>query len=329
MIFAGPVVKSVMLVCFRRPVLLLLALSPGLFCGRPRVDLGPNDIEGTLTHAGQEREYILHSPRPEPAGRVPLVLVLHGGGGDMRGMLSLTGGRFQELADQHGFYVLYPQGLEKSWNDGRLDPNSYAHQNQIDDIGFLTRLIEDISFRYPIDQARIFSTGISNGGFMSMRLACQLSERVRGIAAVTAQLARDQLEFCHPARPVSVLLINGTEDPLVPYDGGQVRVFGSDRGEVLSTRETYDFWRHANACPVASRESDLPDTAQDSTTAHRFDSGPCRDGSFVSLIRIQGGGHTWPGGWQYFPESLIGRTSRDFQAADLIWKFFEEISTTP
>ena len=276
-----------------------------------------------LEHGGRERECLMHAPAGAPSGPRPLLLVLHGGGGTAKGMVGLTGGRFNELADSAGWYVAYPAGLGKSWNDLRDDAKGYAHREGIDDTGFLAALIDRLAADYPIDPGRVFATGISNGGFMCYRLACELPGKIRAVAAVAATSPAGMKESCRPARPVSVMIVNGTGDPIVPYGGGEVTLFGASRGKVASTDDTVSDWVRLDACPKDAEARDLPDLDPDDGTRVRvFSYGPCGGGTRVVLYRVEGGGHAWPGGLQYLPAMFIGRTSRDMSACDEIWNFF-------
>ena len=282
---------------------------------------------GTLRHAGLERRYILHQPLPAAAHTDlrPLLLVLHGGGGTNSNMLRLTEARFNELADRDRFFVVYPQGIDKSWNDGRPDKISGAHRKGIDDVGFIKALIKDLANRYPIDTERIFVTGISNGGLMSFHLGCRLPDILRAIAPVTAQIPAGIAPFCRSESAVSLAVFNGTEDPLVPYDGGQITVFRRQRGEVLSTDETIRIWRQKNHCRPKAVITQLPDIADDGTRVTKIEYIGCLNESKVALYRIDGGGHTWPGGRQYLPVRWVGRTSRDINGCDEIWTFFKSL----
>ncbi|MCR9145281.1 MAG: esterase [bacterium] len=321
---------------FQRTLLISLLLLPMLAaltiltqCRRNQVRLGERDRVYELQHEGRERSYILHRPAAaasvDPANPRPLLIVMHGGGGTARGAINITRGRFNELADAENFYVVYPTGFDKSWNDGRVDLRSTAHREKIDDVGFLKRVIESIAGEYPIDRARIFSTGISNGGFMSMRLACDLSETVRAVAPVTAQLSRDLFAMCKPQRPVGMLLVNGTDDPIVPYDGGTIELFWTERGEILSTDDTLRFWARRNRCSAQPVVAELPDRdPKDETRVDRVRYPNCATGRDVELLRVRGGGHTWPGGSPYLSERLVGKVSNDIIACDEIWNFFRD-----
>jgi polyhydroxybutyrate depolymerase len=281
----------------------------------------------TFSHDGMERQYILYQPafKSGHSGTRPLLLVLHGGGGTNRGMLWLTKGRFNELAERDGFFVVYPQGVDKSWNDGRPDKISGAHRKGIDDVGFLQALIEHLIARYSIDSKRIFVTGISNGGLMSFRLGCSLPDKICAIAPVTAQLPAAIAPLCGFESKVSLAVFNGTADPLVPYNGGQIKVFRRQRGEVLSTDETMDIWRQKNRCHPEAVITRLPDIADDGTRVTKIEYPRCENETKVLLYRIEGGGHTWPDGRQYLPVRRVGFTTRDINGCDEIWQFFREL----
>lgn len=283
-------------------------------------------LEGRVVHEGVERRYLIYVPPglDDRSAPRPVVLALHGGGGTALGMVRLTLGRFNQLADEHGFYVVYPQGVGNSWNDGRGDVSSRAHAERIDDVGFISVLIAHLQSEYPVDSRRIFATGISNGGLMSFRLACSLPGTIRSIAPVTASIPTEIAESCMQGSGVGLVLFNGTDDPLVPYDGGQIRVFGKDRGEVLSTTETIRIFVARNGCANNAEKTEMADRSDDGTRVVSFAYPDCRSESEVLLYRIEGGGHTWPGGFQYLSERLIGRTSRDINACDEIWRFFAD-----
>jgi polyhydroxybutyrate depolymerase len=240
-------------------------------------------------------------------------------------MVRLTKRKFNQLADRDGFFVVYPQGIDKSWNDGRTDKISGAHRKGIDDVGFFRALIEHLVFEYPIDSGRIFVTGISNGGLMAFRLGCSLPDKIRAIAPVTAQIPSAIKPLCRSESAVSLVIFNGTEDPLVPYNGGQITVLRQQRGHVLSTDETISIWKNKNRCSAEATVTEFPDLAADGTRVTKIEYAWCAAESKVVLYRIDGGGHTWPDGRQYLPVRRIGRTSRDINACDEIWGFFRSL----
>ena len=304
---------------FTVTVLLAASASSLLSCAHT-----PGTAKGSIGHNGLERKYLIYAPSLKPAhsGKRPLLFVLHGGGGTHRNMIRLTNRGFERLADRDGFFVVYPQGIDKAWNDGRPDKISGAHRKGVDDVGFFRALIAHLIAAYPIDSERIFATGISNGGLMSFRLGCSLPDKIRAIAPVTAQIPSAIEPDCRAESGVGLAVFNGTEDPLVPYNGGQISVLRRQRGEVLSTDETIRIWRQKNRCSPQAKISRLPNIAADDTRVTKVEYDQCETGSSVVLYRIEGGGHTWPDGRQYLPVSWIGRTSRDINGCDEIWEFF-------
>ncbi len=278
----------------------------------------------TLAHQGRERTYRLLLPKGyDKAKPAPLVLALHGGGGTADGMDRSTGAQFAREADKRGWVVVFPQGVAKGWNDGRpLTSRRDKQRKGVDDVAFLGALIDHLHKTRGIDRTRVYATGISNGGFMSFRLGLELSARIAAIAPVTANLAKVHAGK-RPTHPVGLLVINGTKDPLVPYAGGQVKVLGKARGAIFSTDESLVRWAALVGCGKAGKAVALPDTApRDGARAYRQAWTPCGRGAHVELIRIEGGGHTWPGGQQYLPKLLVGTTCRDFDAVPVIFDFF-------
>lgn len=286
--------------------------------------------ERAFRYGGSERRYLLHTPpgyRPDGPERFPLVLALHGGGGTAEGLAAAGGASLRRAADRHRMLLVCPQGIDRRWNDGReeifrrlLGPDAPRH----DDAGFLVALSRELVRTHAVDPARVYATGISNGGFMSLRLAVEHSDVFAAVAPVTATLSV-ALAGTRPLRPVSVLFVNGTEDPLVPYEGGHVRLFrrGRSRGRVLSTDASLAFFRRRAGLEGPPTEEALPDRdPTDGARATRLLWSGGEEGCEVALLRVEGGGHTWPGGDQYLPERLVGRVCRDFDASEEILAFF-------
>ncbi len=270
---------------------------------------------------GQKRTYLLHVPADLANYQaVPLVFVFHGGGGDGAGIERMT--RFSELADREGFIVVYPDGLWKNWNDGRAPSVSRAHRENVDDIGFVAALIDAVSMDHRVDSKRIFATGISNGGIFSHYLAANLSSRIAAIAPVSGGIAERFRDQFKPEKPVSVFIIQGTDDPLVPFHGGGI-VRGR-RGRIIDTDEAVRLWADCDGCLREPQSGKLPDTdSRDRCTVKWYSWTHGRDDTEVKLYVIQGGGHTWPDGPQYLPALLVGRVCRDFNATEAIWEFFK------
>jgi polyhydroxybutyrate depolymerase len=283
----------------------------------------------SFRHDNLRRRFIVYTPGSfEKSLKIPVVIVLHGRGSNGKGMMLVTKKGFNRLADKDGFLVVYPDGIELNWNDGRMDEEAHdrAHRQNIDDVGFISALIDFMIDKYKADPQRIYVTGISNGAIMSYRLACELSDRIAAIAPVDGNIPCMLATECSPSHPVSVLAINNMLDPLVPYSGGEI--YNHDRttklGKVLSVKESVGFWVEHDGCSKTPVVNELPDTdPKDGTRVTRTYYKEGRDGTEVMLYSIDRGGHTWPGGFQYLPERKIGKTSRDINADEVIWSFFK------
>jgi polyhydroxybutyrate depolymerase len=276
-----------------------------------RKGANPNDLKRELRVDGTARSYLFYIPqsltRNHPA---PLLLVFHGGGSHDYNMPRFTG--FDRLAESRGFVVAYPESVNTHWNDTRnLSP--------ADDVGFVRALIADLEHSYPVDPARIYATGISNGGFFSQRLACDLSSQIAAVASVAATMPETLVPLCHPSHPVSVLFMQGTDDPLVHAEGGNV---ARTHGRNISLADASHFWIDHNQTTKKPDSSDLPSHDPNGTSVYRDIYSGGKQGSEVIVYTIRGGGHTWPGGPQYLPVSLVGKTNHDINASEVIWEFF-------
>lgn len=271
---------------------------------------------------GRNRLYILHTPPSiVPGKEYPLILVLHGGGGQAARMMRFSG--FNDLADRENFFVAYPEGVGKNWRDGRIAPKVTQGEDDVDDVAFIRAVINDIESHHRIQTGRIFATGMSNGAMMSLYLAFKLSDKIRAIAPVCGNIPDNLLADYKPEHAVSVLLINGTSDKLVPYDGGPVLGKHAGRGSVVSTSKTIEKFLQLNHIATTPQIIPLPDTDfKDGCTAKKIIY-PSTGNVFVELIEVVNGGHTWPGGHQYLPKMVVGKVCKDFKAEDEIWKFFK------
>jgi len=284
--------------------------------------------EYTLEWEGRERTYYVHlPPEHKRTTKMPIVFNLHGGGGTAKKTPKMAFGAFERLADRDGFIVVYPQGVRKQWNDGRKGDISFAHKKNIDDVGFITQIVNVLNANYSIDNNKIFTVGMSNGGFMSTRLLCERPDIFRGGAILTAQIV-DHLEGqCQPSQGVAVMVMNGTDDIIVPYYGGEIKPFkwSKPRGIAISTDDYVAMWQDRNDCKIKAETQQLPDNRDDGTTVEVTKYSDCKERGALELYTINGGGHTWPGGWQYLGERLVGKTSRDINACHIIWDFFKNL----
>jgi polyhydroxybutyrate depolymerase len=280
--------------------LIALAITPLGAC-RPH---GTSSVQV----GNRERHYELFVPTDTP--NLPLVIALHGQGSTGRQMERFT--RFDSVAAREQFVVVYPDAIDHHWNDGRPETDNGA-----DDVAFIGSLIDEMAAAHGIDRTRVYITGASNGGMMSYRLGCEMPDRIAGIAPVIGNLPASIV--CAPRVPLSVLAINGTKDPLVPYTGGTV---ARGRGTVLSAALSTSVFARAAGCAGAQPTIDEPEVdLRDGSHTRRTDYA-CPPDVDVELITLEGAGHTWPGGPQYLPRFLIGGTSRDFDGAERIWDFF-------
>jgi len=293
---------------------------------------GTGDHSGKIAVAGLQRTYLVHIPLSHDKTKpVPLVIALHGGGGTAEHMKKLTLGGFNKLSDKDGFVVVYPDGMDKHWNDGRIkEETKYrAHKENIDDTGFISALIDYFTKEYNINPKSVYVTGISNGAIMSYRLACELSDKIAAIAPVDGNMPQNFLPKCQPSKPISVLAINNVNDPLMPWNGGDITgPFGVKKfGKVLSVAQTVEYWVKHNGCTPSPTITEEPDRDPNDGTRVRWEEySRGKDGTEVILCAIEGGGHTWPSGYQYLPASIIGKTSKDIDANEVIWNFFKKHS---
>jgi len=271
----------------------------------------------TLIHNGIERSFVVRAPDELAKGkrRVPLVLVLHGGGGNASNTEQMTG--FTDKAISEGFIVAYPEGTGRrkdkllTWNAGHCC--GYAMNNRVDDVGFIGALIDKLIEIYPIDPKRIYATGMSNGAMMTHRLGIELSNRFAAIAPVVGTIFGDEK---NPAHPVSAIMLNGMLDKSVPYQGGPTGGRFSGAWDGTPARPALDqaaFWANANGCtgePVKDNNGRF--------TQWEY---PCPKGRSVELYLVIDNGHAWPGGQQ---GSRIGdKPSSAINGTDVIWDFFK------
>ncbi len=280
----------------------------------------------TVDVNGTSRTFIAQLPATRPA---PLVIVLHGNtqtGTDMAARTS-----WPRVAKREQFAVVFPDGLNRAWADlrpadkraGRLPPEG------TDDVGFIARLIEKYVADGIADPKRVYITGLSNGGAMTNTLVCQRADLFVAAASVIMNLTDETAEACHPSRPVPMLIMNGTADPLVPYDGGR----GTSRFAVegfWSTEKTVQFWRQIDGCePKDAASVDLDDRdPNDESTVTRISS-TCPPGRDVLLYRINDGGHRMPASFSdtkfaRLVSYVFGPQNHDIDAAETIWEFFKK-----
>lgn len=270
-----------------------------------------------MNFQGQPRSYYVYVPQ-SLRGRSGLsaVMVMHGGMGSGEGIAGTTG--MTGAADQAGFVAIFPNAAGTQWNDGRA-----TTRTGVDDVGFVRAVIADTSARYGVDSSRVFATGLSNGGLMTQRLACDAAGSFRAFGVVVANMPADLVGSCSPSRAVPMMFFNGTSDRLMPFEGGSIasapgRGAG---GEVLSYAQTKDFWARVDGCSGTTGEVAVPDRANDGTQVSVEQFRSCRAGAELTFYTVEGGGHTWPGS-AGGRSRLSGAATQDISATTEFVNFF-------
>ncbi len=273
----------------------------------------------TIGIDGRTRSYIRYLPTGWNNTRnMPLVMVLHGGTlGNPENMLANAD--FRPLAEAEKFVAIYPAGIENNWNDGRpTDANLLG----VDDVSFCRQLIDQLINEFNIDPGAVFVTGISNGGFMASRLACELSDKVAAIGVVAATIEANTIyPTCAPSNAVAALYIHGTADRFVPIAGGEMTL--GDGGFIVSHTAAIAKWLLLNNITSAPVITNLPDIADDGTTITETRYTNPATGIEVIGYVILNGGHTWPQGTGPNYPNLVGLRSMDMNATEVIWEFFK------
>ena len=273
----------------------------------PPASAEPIDPPGTLTFGGLQRTYLVHAPAGQPNG---LVVNLHGAGMNGQQQAALTD--YNTVADRFGFVVAYPDGIDTAWADGR--GASLPDRQGVDDVGFLSVLIERLSHDYGVPPGRVFVTGMSAGAFMANRLVCERADLVTAIAPVSGTLGAAMP--CSPSRPVSVMAVHGTADPVVPYGGGVMNGRGGP-SDIVSAPAMAERWREMDRCP-GPLVNEPPTNAE----VQELTATGCAGNTEVTLVSINGGGHTWPAGRFSLPADVVGPTSFAVNASAASAQFF-------
>ena len=264
-------------------------------------------INASITHDGIQRDYILYIPELyDGSTAVPLVLNFHGYGSNAAQQMFY--GDFRDIADTEGFLLVHPEGTtfigDQFWNVGFPGLSS-----NIDDVGFTEALIDELATLYAIDLDRVYATGMSNGGFMSFLLACQLSEKIAAVASVTGSMTQDTFDDCNAQLPTPVLQIHGTEDDVVLYNENNLS---------LPIPDVISYWVDHNNCETTPTTTMLPDVdVSDGSTIEYSVYEDGDNGITTEHMKVIGGGHTWPG-------SILNSagTNQDIDASMEIWLFF-------
>jgi polyhydroxybutyrate depolymerase len=304
-----------------------------------------------------DRTFMVRLPKGYDAKQhYPVVMLLHGMNQDAEDMERLTG--FDALADKEGVIVVYPIALHGRWNvgvrptekrpmgmgpggghhhggggypgggggggyprgGGQQQPQGQDSEDRraapADDVAFFNQMLDQLGTKFSVDSSRIYAAGLSEGGFMTMRLGCAISDRFAAVAAVGAAMPKTMI--CVPSRPVPLVMISGTSDPVVPYGGGTEKNLSV---ATVSVEDSAKAWAKIDRCAEKPEKSKLPSSGKGGmeTRVDTYDG--CQQSAQVVLYSVKGAGNTWPGGEQYEAENTIGKTSQDLNADETIWKF--------
>ena len=260
----------------------------------------------SFDHDNVSRSYIVHLPPAYSSSNLhPMVINMHGYGSNA--VQEQFYAEMNGVADTANFIVVYPDGVDNSWNSGQL----WSYNPGINDVGFIAALIDTMINNFSIDSSMVYACGMSNGGFMSYRLACELENKIAAIASVTGVMSDSIYNNCQTDRPVPILHMHGTADPTVAYNGTPGNT---------AVETGIDWWVQNNNCPGTPVITNIPDiNTTDGCTVDKYFYGPCDNASEVVLFRVNGGEHTWPGAG--LP---IGVTNQDIDGSGEIWKFFRK-----
>jgi polyhydroxybutyrate depolymerase len=262
------------------------------------------DVSGTLTDQGQTRTYQLHTPAADaPNHALPLIVALHGSG--MQGQEMADKTALSKLADQAGFVIVYPDGLKKKWN--------VSGKSAEDNVAFVHALINQVQHDRTIDPQRIYVVGLSNGGILAQKLACEAPDQIAAIATVAASLPTQFSAHCQTQKPIAILMVNGTDDTVVPWEGGASPAVHIGRNlSVPSIPGVIDFWQQHNVCQSPAQVKSLSDRVEVT------DYLSCQSEAEVMLVALKGAGHIWSGGG--YGQSAYGDTT------DRVWQFLQRHS---
>ncbi|MEH1845633.1 MAG: alpha/beta fold hydrolase [Nostoc sp.] len=283
---------------------------------RPKEKILQGENYEKLINQGQLRTYYIYTPKSyNPKHAMSLVLVFHGDSGSGNSIAKVS--RFNNLADQKGFIAVYPNGLDHQWSfTGHL-------RKKVDDISFVAALIEHIERIRNINSRKIYATGFSQGGILTQALACKLPNKIAAFASVAGSLTARFVPSCHPSVSVSIMMINGTKDLSVHYDGDRI----SQKEALVSIPETVNFWRRHDQCASSSQFQKLTGTkSSNRLRVKAFRYSGCRNNSEVLQLAIVNGGHFWPGGTSSDTKLNQLNIQLGFNASRAIWSFFQRHS---
>jgi polyhydroxybutyrate depolymerase len=270
-------------------------------------------VSHTIDVNGVSRTYLLYVPSAQSGKHLPAFIMMHGSGSTDAGQERYS--NFDAFAQAHGLVVMYPNGNDKHWNDGRV----IGHESMADDIGFMKAMLAEVTAQGLIDSQRVYAAGISNGGFMAQHMACVMPDALAGIAVIAATLPVDAA--CPSPRPMPVIFFHGTADKFVPFNGGPIAPQFGNRGSAISNAQAVAIWQKRNGCGAAQK-TQLP--AKDDSMTVTVETYSCPAGRGLENVIVQDGGHTWPGAHQgWLITKFLGPVTDNIDANATMWSFFQ------
>ncbi len=290
-------------------------------------------VPGSVKVKDLVRHFYIHIPmglRKKKPIMAPAVFVLHGGGPSTDAIGVRASFKLDKVADREGFITVYPNGLGNQWNDARVAEFEKRNASQFaDDVAFLRAVVGGLVKAKIIDSKRVYMTGGSNGGMMTFTMACAMADKLAAVAPVIASMPVELRDTCKPKRPLPILIMNGTEDQIIRWEGGRVSPMRKhDLGYILSLDHTIRLWHGYNGCSKKGKKKKIADKdPNDGTHIEVLTWRDCKAGSEVVVYKIVGGGHNWPGtDISRKPKNLqqyLGISNQDIDPREELWKFFK------
>jgi len=269
---------------------------------------GQHPVTGTelisIEHDGNNRKYFIHvPPNYESTQSIPVLLAFHGYGGTAKSFMEHS--NFNEIADVNNFIVVYPEGLTFEWYT-HWNVGGWTNGSTVDDVGFVNSLLDDLEVNYNIETNKIYATGMSNGGFMSFLLACQLSERIAAVASVIGSMTPETYSACNPSHQIPILQLHGTADDIVPYEG---------QSDMIAIEDALSYWVEYNQTDSVATMTLIDDIdTDDGSTVEKYIYGNGNNGAKVVHYKVLNGGHDWFGAFG----------NMDIQSSQIVWDFLSE-----
>ena len=269
---------------------------------------GQHPVTGTelisIEHDGNNRKYFIHvPPNYDSTQSIPVLLAFHGYGGTAKSFMKHS--NFNKIADVNNFIVVYPEGLTFEWYT-HWNVGGFTNGSTVDDVGFVNSLLDDLEVNYNIETNKIYATGMSNGGFMSFLLACQLSERIAAVASVIGSMTPETYSACNPSHQIPILQLHGTADDIVPYQG---------QSDMIAIEDALSYWVEYNQTDSVATMTLIDDIdTDDGSTVEKYIYGNWNNGAKVVHYKVLNGGHDWFGAFG----------NMDIQSSQIVWDFLSK-----